>query len=45
VRRERVARGATPPLTFDWFVLALTFLYAISAVRLDGGLLSRERTP
>lgn len=41
VRRDREARGA-PRLAFDWFVLALTFLYAISAVRLDDGRLTTE---
>ena len=31
--RVRLARANTPmvaPLTFDWFILALTFLYSVS---------------
>lgn len=30
------------PLTFDWFVMALSWLYAVSAVRLEDDLLRRE---
>jgi hypothetical protein len=36
VRAARTSRARATPLTYDWFVLALTFLFAISAVRLDG---------
>ena len=43
--RVRSARGqSTTPLSFDWFVLALTFLYAIAAVDLaDGVICARSR--
>lgn len=36
VRAARASRPRATPLTYDWFVLALTFLFAISAVRLEG---------
>lgn len=29
------------PITFDWFVLSVSWLYAISAVELENGLLRR----
>jgi len=32
VQALRASREAASPLPFDWFVLALTLLYAISAV-------------
>jgi hypothetical protein len=40
------ARGpAATPLSFDWFVLALTFLYAVAAVDLvDGVISARQRS-
>jgi hypothetical protein len=35
--RVLVSRGPTAtPLSFDWFVLALTFLYSIAAIEYDG---------
>jgi hypothetical protein len=42
--RVRSARGpAATPLSFDWFLLALTFLYAIAAVDLtDGAIIVRS---
>lgn len=41
----REARGSSPslaPLSFDWFVLALNLLYAISAIDHSNGILRRE---
>jgi hypothetical protein len=41
----REARGTNPcaaPLSFDWFVLALSLLYAMSAVDHSDGILRRE---
>ena len=39
--RVRRARGAAAaPLSFDWFVLALTFLYAVAAIDFSGSLIS-----
>lgn len=43
--RVRLARANTPtiaPLTFDWFVLALTFLYAVSALEIAHGVVSAK---
>jgi len=43
--RVRAARGpASTPLSFDWFVLALTFLFAITAVDLVDGVISARST-
>lgn len=44
VKARRANLTDMAPLSYDWFVLALTFLNAISAVRLDGHLLSVEPT-
>lgn len=33
--------GVKSPLSFDWFVLSLAFLYAIGAVHFDRGILTR----
>ena len=39
--RIRYSRGlAATPLSFDWFILALTFLYAIAAIDLNGGVIN-----
>lgn len=41
----REARGKNPsaaPLSFDWFVLALNLLYAISAIDHNNGILRQE---
>ncbi len=37
----RATREGTSPLTFDWFVLALSLLYAMKAVDLADGLVVR----
>lgn len=44
--RVRVVRGSnTASLTFDWFVLSLSFLYAISAIEnLSGLIRARPKT-
>ncbi|MFT9380605.1 ABC-three component system middle component 6 [Gluconobacter sp. P5B12] len=42
VRSRRAERENASPLPFDWFVLALSLLYAIRAIDLDGDLLSRR---
>jgi len=45
---ERVHSTRSPvttPLSFDWFVLALTFLYAISAIDFAAGVIvARSRS-
>lgn len=42
VREERLKRVAATPLSFDWFVLALSLLYAVTAVDLTNDLVRRE---
>lgn len=44
VRELRAARNDSSPLPFDWFVLALTLLYAISAVTMVEGVIRPART-
>lgn len=42
---ERVRRARGPeatPLSFDWFLLALAFLYAVTAIDLADGVISVE---
>lgn len=39
VRASRAALQEASPISFDWFVLALTFLYAIKAIDESGGLM------
>jgi hypothetical protein len=39
VRRLRNDRGGASPLAFDWFVLSLTLLFAISAIGCDGDII------
>ncbi len=39
VRAARAALQASSPISFDWFVLSLTFLYAIQAIEEADGLL------
>nr|WP_274382950.1 ABC-three component system middle component 6 [Methylorubrum extorquens] len=41
VRAARARRPDASPLSFDWFVLALCFLNAVSAIELvEGGLIA-----
>ena len=39
VQVVRAVRSSSAPISFDWFVLSLTFLYSISAVDLVDGLI------
>lgn len=42
----RTARGrSATPLTFDWFVLSLSFLYTIAAVEDASGLIRTRAKP
>jgi hypothetical protein len=44
--RVNKARGATEPITFDWFVLSLDLLYALSAITLGpSGSIMRKISP
>jgi hypothetical protein len=40
VRIARTAKGGSDPLSFDWFILSLSFLYAISALEYRSGLIT-----
>ncbi len=40
LRRQRDRKLETDPISFDWFVLALSFLHSISAVELTDGIVS-----
>ncbi|MBZ9770687.1 hypothetical protein LB526_28420 [Mesorhizobium sp. CA6] len=42
VQARRSKRESASPLPFDWFVLALSLLYAIQAIELHGDLLSKR---
>lgn len=44
VLAERSRRSGASPLPFDWFVLAMSLLYAIKAVDLVDGCLVRAGT-
>ncbi len=44
VRTTRAIRPSSAPISFDWFILSLSFLYSISAVSLDDGLISVTAT-
>jgi hypothetical protein len=39
--RKRAQQGQDATLTFDWYVLALDLLYALGAVRLSNGLITK----
>lgn len=39
VRDARAYKNADHPLSFDWFTLALTFLFAVSALGIQDGLI------
>jgi hypothetical protein len=41
VQQQRAERAN--PLSFDWFILSLSFLFTIGAVRLDDYILTRVR--
>jgi hypothetical protein len=45
VREDRLKRVAATPLSFDWFVLALNLLYAITAIGYSNGVVRREVLP
>ena len=41
----RDARADASPLPFDWFVLSLTLLYAVSAIELRDGIILLQARP
>jgi hypothetical protein len=38
-RTQIARRSGTAPITFDWFILAISFLYAIAAIDISDGIL------
>lgn len=42
VREDRAKLPGSAPLSFDWFVLALNLLYALSAIDHSNGIVRRE---
>lgn len=42
VREERRKKFSATPLSFDWFVLALNLLYAVTAIGYSNGVVRRE---
>jgi hypothetical protein len=40
VRAARASKADAAPLSFDWFVLALTFLHTIFAVEMSDGVIA-----
>ncbi|MHB1628620.1 MAG: ABC-three component system middle component 6 [Bacilli bacterium] len=44
VKRQRVTQPELPPLTFDWFVLALDFLFIVQALRFEKGRIRGNRS-
>ena len=42
ISRKREGRTAEYRLSFDWFVLALSFLYAVLAIDLNGVLIRKR---
>ena len=45
VRQQRSSTRAQAPLSFDWFVLSLNLLYAISALEFSDGVISARIRP
>lgn len=42
VREDRRSEITAAPLSFDWFVLALNLLYAVTAIAYSDGVVRRE---
>ncbi len=40
-KRSDTAPGAAPPVPYDWFILALDFLYTVGAVEWNRGLIRK----
>ena len=43
IQRTYRGRAASPTLTYDWFVLSLDFLFAVNAIGLQHGLITKQR--
>ena len=44
IQKAYRGRAASPTLTYDWFILSLDLLFAVNAVRLNHGLISKQGT-
>jgi ABC-3C biological conflict system middle component len=45
VRSAHDANSGQPPISFDWFVLALSFLHAIFSIEMNRGVIAATRRP
>ena len=45
VHETRNSRAGAAPISFDWFILALNLLYAVTAVEYSNGVVRREVAP
>lgn len=43
IQRTYRGRAAAPTLTYDWFILALDLLFALNAVGLNQGRITKQR--
>ncbi|WP_373533046.1 ABC-three component system middle component 6 [Vampirovibrio sp.] len=43
IRTAQSLRQNEPPLSFDWFVLTLSFLYALNAIEMNEGVVIAQR--
>lgn len=43
VQRTYRGRATSPTLTYDWFILALDLLFAVNAIGLNHGLITKSR--
>ncbi len=44
LKQTRIARSETAMLTYDWYVLALDLLYAVSVIEYDRGRIRKTPT-
>lgn len=45
VRETRNSKAGAAPISFDWFILALNLLYAVTAIEYSNGVVRREVLP
>ena len=43
IQRMYRGRSASPTLTYDWFILSLDLLFALDAIGLSHGLITKQR--
>ncbi len=44
IQRTYRGRATSPTLTYDWFILSLDLLFALNAVGLNQGLITKQRS-